>query len=72
MMISVDGLAPDPSGKLANGGLNLHGYVGNDPITHVDPIGLGPFDPLDPEDVTDIFVAAPTVITFIASQAAGG
>ena len=31
-------LSPDPIAE--NGGLNLYGYVGNDPISHVDHLGL--------------------------------
>src|SRR5206468_580743 len=36
----IDGrfISDDPIGL--NGGLNLHGYVGNNPISHVDPAGL--------------------------------
>lgn len=35
-------LSPDPIGIA--GGLNLYGYVGNDPVNKLDPLGLCPFN----------------------------
>jgi RHS repeat-associated protein len=36
----------DPIGE--NGGLNLYGFVGNNPVNYVDPLGLAPGDWWDP------------------------
>lgn len=41
-------LSPDPIGE--SGGLNLYGYVGNDPINFWDPLGLCPDDDYDSLD----------------------
>jgi RHS repeat-associated protein len=48
-------LSRDPIGE--NGGVNLYGYVGGDPVGFIDPLGLAPDDIFPTPDATAIDAA---------------